>query len=977
VNDFIVDGTITYSITTSVVDGSSDDSFDPLADQTVSVTNADDDVIGIIVTPTAGLYTRENGVTEIFTINLNSQPTANVTIELSSSNTAEGIVSPASVTFTSLNWSSVQTITVTGVNDFVDDGDIAYSIITNPAISTDLLYNNLDAQNVSITNQDDDVAGITVNPLDLTINEEGSTKTFTIVLNSEPTQNVTIGISSNNTSKGTVLPASITFTSLNWKTAQIISVTPVDNLIDDGDIAFAIVTDLATSLDDNYKNRNASDVTVTSINNDVAGIVVSAVSGSTSEDGTTATFTVELKSQPIADVSIGISSSDITEGTILPVSLTFTSANWNTPQTVNITGIDDAVADGNQTYYILLNTSVSTDDNYNGINPDDITVVNSDNDSPGVTVFSFDGLITTEAAGTVTFTVVLNSQPTANVTIGVSSNDLTEGTVSSSSLTFTSTDWNIQQTITVTGVDDLEDDGNIPFTIDLANTVSLDAGYNGLVVQDASVTNLDDTTPRATDDNATTNEDTNVNIDVLANDKGLDKGGLAISISQQPSHGSITINADNTITYQPNGLYNGDDTFVYQVCNGIAVCDEASVTVSVTWIDDLPIAVADARGTSKNTPVIVDVLFNDYGMEDGGIVVSIDESPDALKGTAVRNPDNTITFTPALNYIGLATFKYKLIDVDGDFNIAIVTINVREVNTVPIANNDIAETIVNTPVDISVLANDSGLDDGFGSLINYTNPSHGILIVNPNRTITYTPTTGYIGNDSFQYIIKDVDGDYDIATVSITITAKPNYLPVANADRRGTNYNTPITINVLINDTGLEDGVKSVIISSDPVNGNVVVNGDFTITYTPNSGFSGTETFGYQVSDNDDDRSTATVTITVLPDGVTNHIPAAVDDITATLVNTAVDVNVLANDSGLEDGLGSLTVYSASLHGAVVVNANRTITYTPSNLFIGSDSFQYWVEDTHGDYDIATVTITVNDKPNYTPVANNDRRGTE
>ncbi len=976
VNDFIDDGNIAYTIVTAAA-SSTDGIYNNMNASDVSVTNTDDDVTGITVTPTAGLYTKESGTTVTFTVRLNSQPTANVSIGLNSSNTNEGTVSPASLTFTASNWNTTQTVTVTGVNDFVDDGDIAYNIFTNPATSADLLYNNLDAQNVSITNQDDDVAEITISPLNLTINEEGSAKTFTVVLNSEPTQNVTIGISSNNTLKGTVLPTSITFTSLNWNTAQAVSVTPVDNFIDDGDIAFSIVTDPATSLDDNYKNKNASDVTVTSIDNDVAGIIVSAVSGSTSEDGTTATFTVKLKSQPVANVSIDISSSDITEGTIIPVNLTFTSANWNTPQTVTITGIDDAVADGNQTYYILLAASVSTDDNYNGIDPDDITVVNSDNDSPGVTVFSFEGLTTTEAGGTATFTVVLNSQPTANVTIGITSSDLTEGTVSPANLTFTSADWSTPKIITVTGVDDLANDGDVAYTINLANTVSTDVLYNGLTVQDASVTNFDDATPRATDDIATTNEDTDVNIDVLANDKGLDKGGLSISISQQPSYGSLIINANNTITYHPNGLFNGDDTFIYKVCNGAPACDEATVTITVTGVNDLPIAVADARGTSKNTPVTVDVLFNDYGMEDGGIVVSIDEAPDALKGTAVRNPDNTITFTPALNFIGIATFKYKLTDLNGDNSIAIVTINVREINTVPKANNDNAETIINTPIDISVLANDIGLDDGFGKLSIYVNASHGTLIVNPDRTIKYTPATGYIGNDSFQYLIEDVDGDYDIATVSITITAKPNYLPVANADRCATNYNTPVIINVLINDTGLEDGVKSVIISSDPVNGNVVVNGDFTVTYTPNSGFSGIETFGYQVSDNDNDRATATATVTVLPNGVINHTPVAMDDAVTTIMNTAVVINVLANDTGLEDGFGGLLIHATPLHGTAVVNANRTITYTPSNLFEGNDSFQYWVEDIHGDFDIATVTITVTDKPNYIPIANNDRRGTE
>ena len=95
---------------------------------------------------------------------LNSQPTANVTIGLSSSNTTEGTVSPASLTFTAANWNTAQTVTVTGVDDFVDDGDIAYTIVTAAASSADGNYNGLNAADVAVTNIDNDTAGITVTP---------------------------------------------------------------------------------------------------------------------------------------------------------------------------------------------------------------------------------------------------------------------------------------------------------------------------------------------------------------------------------------------------------------------------------------------------------------------------------------------------------------------------------------------------------------------------------------------------------------------------------------------------------------------------------------------------------------------------------------------------------------------------------------------------------------------------------------------
>jgi hypothetical protein len=117
----------------------------------------------------------------------------------------------------------------------------------------------------------------------------------------------------------------------------------------------------------------------------------------------------ELNTQPTADVTIGLSSNDTTEGTVLPASLTFTSSNWNTAQTVTVTGVDDQVVDGNVAYTIATAAAVSTDTNYSGLNAADVTAINIDNDMAGITVSPTSGLVTTEAGGTATFTVKLNT----------------------------------------------------------------------------------------------------------------------------------------------------------------------------------------------------------------------------------------------------------------------------------------------------------------------------------------------------------------------------------------------------------------------------------------------------------------------------------------------------------------------------------------------------------------------------------------
>jgi hypothetical protein len=348
------------------------------------VTNTDNDVAGITVSPTSGLVTTEAGGSDTFTIVLTSEPTADVSINLSSSDTTEGSVSPASVTFTPANWNTPQTVTVTGANDFVVDGNVAYTIVTDPATSTDPNYNGVDASDVSVTNTDDDVASITVNPTTgLVTTENGGTATFTIVLTSQPTADVTIDLTSSNLNEGTVSPASVTFTNITWSIPQTITVTGVDDFIIDGNIAYTIITTDTVSTDPNYSGRIVSDVSVTNTDNDTAGITVSPTSGLvTTESGGTATFTIVLNTQPAADVTIGLSSSNLAEGTVAPASVTFTPGSWNTFQIITVTGVNDAVVDGNIAYTIVTAPATSADPSYNGLDAADVSVTNDDNDVP-------------------------------------------------------------------------------------------------------------------------------------------------------------------------------------------------------------------------------------------------------------------------------------------------------------------------------------------------------------------------------------------------------------------------------------------------------------------------------------------------------------------------------------------------------------------------------------------------------------------
>src|SRR5262249_44101172 len=177
--------------------------------------------------------------------------------------------------------------------------------------------------------------------------------------------------------------------------------------------------------------------------------------------------------------------------TVSPTSVTFTITNYNTPQTITITNQDDNIADKMQSYRIVTAPAMSADPLYNGINPPDVSVSNTDDDSAGITVTTGMNLTTTEADGTATFTIRLNSQPRTNVSITLSNSKPLEGTISPMSVTFTAANWNAPQTITITDVDDHVADGNQVYSIVTAPSTSTDPAYNGIDTLDVLGTNID------------------------------------------------------------------------------------------------------------------------------------------------------------------------------------------------------------------------------------------------------------------------------------------------------------------------------------------------------------------------------------------------------------------------------------------------------------------------------------------------------
>ena len=306
-------------------------------------------------------------------------PTSSVSFPVTSSDTTEGTVSTSTLSFSTDNWSTAQTVTVYGVDDTLSDDNQAFSVTLGSVTSSDANYAGKNPDDVSVTNVDNETASITVSALSGNTTEMGGTATFTVVLDSQPTSDVSIAVSSSDTSEATISPSSLTFGSSNYSTLQTVTVTGVDDFYDDDNVSYTITVDPSSSIA-SYNTMTSSTVTGSNIDNDTAAITVGAKSGNTSEFGTTATINVTLATIPTANVSIVVTDNDSTEVSITPTTLTITPSTWNTTNQVTLTGQDDSDNDGNITFRISFDNATSTDSKYNGMAPSPayVDVINVD-----------------------------------------------------------------------------------------------------------------------------------------------------------------------------------------------------------------------------------------------------------------------------------------------------------------------------------------------------------------------------------------------------------------------------------------------------------------------------------------------------------------------------------------------------------------------------------------------------------------------
>lgn len=472
-----------------------------------------------------------------------------------------------------------------------------------------------------------------------------------------------------------------------------------------------------------------------------------------------------------------------------------------------------------------------------------------------------------------------------------------------------------------------------------------------------------------------------VNIYLLANDEGQN---ISISATNDmPNYGGITGADPETglFTYQPQSGFVGNDYFTYIACNDLGNCDTALVVIIVlpANADNMPpVANNDQMALSNAQTTDIDVLANDADPNGNPLSIAQIVIP-PLNGLASINADNTISYTPEGDAPYCDNFAYIVCDnaTPALCDTAYVQVVVGAAtcqNQAPIANNDVATGTDGETIWIAVLNNDTSNDDEIAQLYAASVPQYGSI--SPTTVgFSYMPQADFTGTDYFAYIICDAGAPTLCDTAYVLINILPQII-AAQPDIVYTNESVPVSIAVLTNDAGTDIIVNSII--SNPVNGNIIVNPNGTITYSPNIGFAGIDYFEYQICDPAGNCDISIVSINILAGGGNNIAPNAVNDYWSLPTNTPSILPILDNDS---DPMGGnaliIDSYTTATNGTVENNGDGTLTYTPNYGFVGIDSITYVICDNFSPAmcDTAIVVVSVSGlatAANAAPVAQND-----
>jgi VCBS repeat-containing protein len=387
------------------------------------------------------------------------------------------------------------------------------------------------------------------------------------------------------------------------------------------------------------------------------------------------------------------------------------------------------------------------------------------------------------------------------------------------------------------------------------------------------------------------------------------------------------------------------------------------ITITVDGANDAPVAIDDnvilPAGVSSDI-AIATLLDNDFDIDSNDTIAYVPGSVSVDIGTISEDGLGNLVYTPPANYVGAAVVTYRIIDSNGVETEGTARLSVG-VNHEPIVVNDSLETIDGSTATIDVRANDSDPDGDTLTLISAGAAQHGDVVLNPDGTISYTPTDGN-HHDSFQYTVVDSHGAESTATVSVFNNANPG---AGDDEGYSTDEETEVGIDpatLLANDEdGNGDTLSITSVAETSSNGGTVTFAGDTVYYTPPTDFNGTDFFQYTVSDGFGGESVATVAVVVNP---VNDAPSAAGGVLFVDEDVAGFGTLAASDPEFDAIQFSLSTVSgaAPQHGTVDINSDGTYTYTPNADFSGIDGFWFTADDGNGGTADNYVTVQITAK---------------
>ncbi|MGB2741027.1 MAG: tandem-95 repeat protein [Cognaticolwellia sp.] len=473
-----------------------------------------------------------------------------------------------------------------------------------------------------------------------------------------------------------------------------------------------------------------------------------------------------------------------------------------------------------------------------------------------------------------------------------------------------------------------------------------------------------------------------VNLGILANDS--DPNDLPFQLLEtlliQPQNGQLNLSLDGTFTYIPNINFVGVDQFQYQIKNSADLLAQAFVTITINSVADIPIALDDHYQAQEDEELLVaassGLLINDVDFDNSILKVNIIPVNPPQKGDLVLAQDGSFSYMPNADFNGVDSFTYQVFNEEGLTNTANVNIVTAPINDAPIVINDSVTINEDNSVVVDVLANDSDKEGDDISLISFDIANGTAAII--NNKLDITPTLNFHGQLNITYTVSDSINATSSGQLVVTVLPI-NDAPLTQNDSYSLVEDTVLNVlaaspsGLLINDSDVDGDTLTVNTSpiSNVSNGSLTLNSDGSFRYIPNSNFSGSDSFSYQVRDGKGGTAQGSVMLSI--NGI-NDIPVAINDIysldedaiLSILVNDANQL--LSNDSDVDGD--SLTVNTTPVsnvsNGSLTLNSNGSFSYTPSLNFNGTDSFTYQVSDSNGGIAQANVSLTiraVNDLP--------------